>query len=73
MLPVASAAMPTVSVMAVAEPGPGAGQSQSQSQAETAEARSGGGGENTNWAPETKHKPVMGATTVFACAFLHSL
>ena len=24
-------------------------------------------------APETKHKPVMGAITVFACAFLHYL
>ena len=24
-------------------------------------------------APETKHKPAMGATTVFACAFLHSV
>ena len=74
VLPVAVAAMP------MAEPG------QSQSQAEEAEAMSVGGGNNTDWAwgglgalqapqgaPETKHKPLMGATVVFACTFLRYL
>ena len=84
MLPVAVAAMPTVPV---AEPEPRQSYRHSQAQAEEADARSGGGCENTNWAwvfggaaspqgaPATKHKPVMGATAVFAwlCVFAFSV
>ena len=71
MLPVALAAMPTVPVpVPVAEPG------QSQSQAEAAKIPTGPGGLGALQAPQspgTKHKPVVGATTVSAWAFLNSL